>query len=65
MVVEQSSEARLGAPSPIGGPLNPGGPSSRTQITILNYLNIFFILYIFYNFLILKFFSFENNIIIK
>jgi hypothetical protein len=31
MVVEQSGEARLGAPSPIGGPLNPGGPSSRTR----------------------------------
>jgi hypothetical protein len=35
MVVGQSGEARLRAPSRIGGPLNPGGPSSRTQITSL------------------------------
>jgi hypothetical protein len=34
MVVEQSSEARLRTPSPIGGPLNPGGLSSQTQIAL-------------------------------
>jgi len=33
IVVEQSGKAWLCAPSPIGGPLNLRGQSSRTQIT--------------------------------
>ena len=37
MVVGQSGEARLRAPSPIGGPLNPGGRSSQTQIASTKY----------------------------
>jgi hypothetical protein len=39
MVVEQSGEAVSEAPCPIGGPLNPGGRSSQTQIAHYHYGN--------------------------